>query len=302
MTLKKEILLTIILILFLFNLDIVIESVINSSYLFFNKVFVCIFPFIILSNILIYYNYHIFLSKTIGKFISKIFNIDENSTIVFILSILTSAPSNSIYINDLLDKGIINESEANKVLIFTYFPSIAFIIGSIGISIYNSFKIGLILLISNYLCNIAIGIFLRKNNYKHNIIKENTNKEDFFVMLKGSILKGFNTSFIILGNIIIFTIISNLITSYINLNPIINSILSGILEMTGGINSISNLNISISIKIVLTSFLLNFSGLSIIFQSKSILSNYKINIKKILIIKLVFSIIFSLLLYYVPLE
>ena len=36
--------------------------------------------------------------------------------------------------------------------------------------------------------------------------------------------------------------------------------------------------------------ILSFSSISIIFQSRSILSNYKINIKKTLIIKLVFSI------------
>ena len=114
-------------------------------------------------------------------------------------------------------------------------------------------------------------------------------------MLKESILKSFNTCFIILGNIIIFTIIINILNSYININPVISSVFNGLLEMTSGIKSISMLNISLKYKIILTSFILNFSGLSIIFQSRSILSDYKINIKKILIVKLVFSILVALL-------
>ena len=292
---KKQILLSFVLVLFLFNLDIIIKSVFSSSKLFFNQIFISIFPFIVLSDILIYFDYHIFLSNTIGKFISKIFNIDRKSTIVFILSILTSQPSNSIYLKSLLDKKIIDVNEANKVMAFTYFPSVAFVIGSIGISMYNNVKAGLLLLASNYLCNICIGIYLRRKSYESIDYEPDKVKANFFSVLKEAILKSFNTCFIILGNIIIFTIIINILNSYININPVVNSLMSGIFEMTSGIKSISMLDITLKYKIILTSFVLNFSGLSIIFQSRSILSDYNINIKKILTIKLVFSFIFSLL-------
>lgn len=57
---RKYILLTAVLIIFIINIDIVIKSVLDSSILFFTKVFVSIFPFIILSDILIFYDYHIF--------------------------------------------------------------------------------------------------------------------------------------------------------------------------------------------------------------------------------------------------
>lgn len=291
---KKNLFLTIFLFLFLFNIELVISSVIDSSILFFNKIFVSIFPFIILSDILIHYDYHIFLSKCFGNILSKLFNIDKNSTIVFILSILTSQPSNSIYIKNLLDNNLIDERSITKLLSFTYFPSIAFVL-SIGITMYNSINIGVYLLLLNYLCNFLIGIFLRKEKISntHNLI--NKCKKSFFIMLKESILKSFNTCLIILGNIIIFTIAINLITHYINYNQILTTLLSGTIELTSGINEISILTIPLKYKFILTSFILNFSGLSIIFQSKSILSNYKVNIKKILILKLVFSVITSIL-------
>ena len=98
----KYILLTIIIIIFIINIDIVIDSSISSSILFFNKIFVCIFPFIILSDILIYYDYHIFIKRIFGNIIQKLFNINKNTSIVFILSMLTSHPSNAIYIKNLL--------------------------------------------------------------------------------------------------------------------------------------------------------------------------------------------------------
>ena len=293
----KNILLTIILILFIKNIDVVISSTYEASILFFTKVFVSIFPFIILIDILLYYDYQDFLNKIFGNILSKLFNIDKNACIIFILSILTGCPSNAIYIKDMLDNKLIDIETSNKILLFSYFQSIPFIIGTIGIKLYNSLKIGLILWIFIFINNLLIGIY--QKNIKQTIIqyKKTIKKDKLINIIKKSIIKGITISFDILGNLIIFTIIINLIKKLIPLNSIFLSFISGILEITNGINQVSLLNINIKYKLLLTLFFLSFSGLSIIFQTTSILNNYKINIKRILIIRLVFSIITCILFY-----
>ena len=291
----KYIMLTLILIIFILNIKIVINSTYEASLLFFKKVFITIFPFVILCDFLIYFNYHIFIKGIFGKIINKIFNIDSNTSIIFILSIFSSHPSNAIYIKNLLDNKIIDIKVANRILIYTYFPSIAFVIGVIGVSLYNSFKIGLMLWIICFINNILIGLFLRKDNVYIESINNETKNISFFECFKLSIIKAINTSFIILGNLIVFTIIINLIVNYISINPTILSVLTGFLELTSGVISISLLDIPFNVKFALTSLILNFSSLSILFQSFSILSSYKINIKKTLTIKLMFSIITFLL-------
>jgi hypothetical protein len=291
----KYIVSTIILIIFILNIKIVLLSTKDASIIFFNKIFISIFPFIILSDILIYFDYHIFLKKLFGKFISKIFNVDENSTIIFILSILTSTPCNAIYIKDMLDNNEIDISTANKIINYTFFPSLSFVIGTVGLSIYNSFKIGLILWLLIFIYNILIGLFLRKENnnfINKTIIKK---KETFFNMLKDSFIKGLNTSFIILGNLIIFTIVINLSNKYLNMNDILFAFISGLLEITSGIMNISNLNIDLSYKLIFTFLIISFSSISVLFQAKSVLYEYNINIKRTLIIKLVFSLLILLL-------
>lgn len=294
----KYILITLLLIFFILNIDIVLVSTKEASILFFEKIFISIFPFIILSNILIYYDYHIFLKNTIGKYLSKLFNIDPNSTIVFILSLLTSQPSNSIYLKDMLDNNEIDISSANKIIKYTYFPSISFVIGTIGITIYKSFKIGLILYANCLFYNILIGLFIRKDKYFIiDKFKKNNVKKDLITTIKESIIKAINTSYSILGNLIIFTIIINLFNKYFSFNQIIMTTICGILEQTNGIINISTLNISLNLKLILTSFILNFSSLSIICQSISILNEYKIDTKKILIIKLIFSLLSLIPLY-----
>lgn len=292
----KYIVLTLILIVFILNIKVVINSTYDASILFFKKVFITIFPFIILCDILIYFNYHLFIKRIFGKLINKIFNIDSNTSIIFILSVLTSHPSNAVYIKNLLDNKLIDIKTANRILIYTYFPSIAFVIGVIGISLYNSFKIGLLLWIICFINNIFIGLYLRKDNSYIESITNETKNISFFECFKLSIVKAINTSFIILGNLIVFTIMINLLVKYVSINSTILSILTGFLELTSGVISISKLSIPFNIKFALTSLILNFSSLSILFQSFSILSDYKINIKKTLTIKLMFGIIIFLLL------
>lgn len=291
MKIIKSLILTLFLIVFVLNLDIVINSTLSASHLFITKVFVSIFPFIILSDILYYFNYDLFLKKIFGNIISKLFNVSKNASIIYILSILTSHPGNAIYIKGMLDNKTINEEDATKILRATYFPSIAFVIGSIGIGIYHDIKIGIILHLITFLNNILIGVFLRGKKKCNDIKYVKQNKLTLQETLSNSISKGINTSYIILGNIIIFTILVNLLNHYLNINSTVLAIISGMLEMTNGIFMIGNLNINLTYKVILTSFILNFSGLSIIFQTSSILSKYKINIKKILIVKLIFSII-----------
>ena len=197
---------------------------------------------------------------------------------------LTSSPSNSIFIKDMLDNNLIDIKTANKIICYTYFPSISFVMG-ISLSIFKNLKIGLILWLNVLLNNIIIGLYLRKEKIIINNNIKPLKKDNLITILKESIIKGINTSTIILGNLIIFTILINIIDKYINCN------ITLLLELTSSIIKISNMNITNEIKLLLIQFMLCFSSISIILQSITILNKYKFNVKKILIIKLVFSLL-----------
>ena len=292
---KKNLFITVLLIIFICNIEIIMCSVRDASILFFNKIFISTFPFMILSDILFYFDYHVFLSNSfLGKFISKLFKLNIVETTVFIFSIFTSQPNNAVYIKKLLDENAIDINDACNLLVFTYFPSISFVIGTVGIIMFNNIKIGLFLYLNAVFNNILICLFLKRKiiPINHNFLFK---KDNFINTLKNSIIKVFNNSFIILGNLIIFTIIINLITKFIN-NGIFIILLSSFLEVTTSLNNISISELNMFFKVILSAFSINFSGLSILFQSFSILGDYQLDIKKILIIKLIFSLISSFLL------
>lgn len=277
---------TIILFIFITNSKIVISSVNTSLEIFINNIFVSLFPFFILSDILINYNYIYYLSK-IFKF---------KYSYIILMSLISGLPSNAKYINNLLTNNQINIKDAEILLSITYFPNPMFVIGTIGTLLLNNTLLGILILINIYISNLILYL-IYYNKLSNNNIRINTKKISFFTLLKASITKNINTLLIILGTIVIFILTSNLLFNYIHLNPLLKSIIMSILEMTSGIKKISILNINTNLKFILISSSLIFSGISIICQSLSILSDYKINIKFILKNKL-FLLLINLILNY----
>ena len=291
--------LIIISLLLLINSSLIINTVIYSINLFKKSIFPSLLPFFIISELLINYGFIEFISK-LFKPLMKLFKINPNASFILVMSMISGFPSNSKYTKDLYLKGIINEYDASKILMFTHYSNPLFIMGAISITFLHNKKIGLFILIIHYLTNFIIGLLLR-NLIKTDINITNIDKQEsksFSIVLKEAILNSFNTLFLILGTIIVFLIITNLLNEYIAFNPLIKGIISGILEMTGGISNISSLNISLKLKSTLIGMILSFGGISVHMQVKSIIADTPIKYHPYLLARLLHCSITGLLIYY----
>lgn len=262
---------TIILYVFITNPNIVITSVNYSVKTFIENVVPSLFPFFILADFLINYNYVDYLNK-LFKF---------KYSYLILLSIFSGLPSNAKYINELLNNNLISIEDAQIMLSITFFPNPMFVIGSIGTLMLNNTKLGIIILINIYITNFILYIFYYKKLSKIEINFKTSNKK-FTSILKNSIINNAKTLLVILGTIVIFTTLSNIIFSLINTPDTIESIFTAIFEMTSGIKKMSVLNISTNSKLILISLALIFSGISVLCQAFSILNEHKINIKFII--------------------
>lgn len=288
MTSKKDILLIYFLLLIelliLINSDIVIKSVITSLNMFLTKIFPSLFPTMVMGLLLV--KLGIYRIITFQNLFKRLFRFNEIDTSIFITSLFCGTPSNATFINNYLQKGIISENEALNLLCCTHFINPLFVIGGVGIYIFNSYKIGIIILLMLYLSNL-IKAFLLRNNFnpylESNVIKEKVNFKDIFVsIIKESMLN----LLVILGIVILFNILIILIKEIFNLNNTLKIFINIILEMTSGILSIKTLNINIILKILLAYLSLSFGGLCILFQTISMITNKNIKYFKYFIFRL----------------
>lgn len=283
--------------LFVFSKDIS-SSIIFSISIWKDNLLPSLFPFFVMSDLLLAYGFVDIISFFLGAIMTKWFYLPKDAAFAFFVSLFSGFPSGSKYVNDLLNAKKISIEDANYLIMFTHFANPFFIVTTIGLFLLSNIKAGYIILISHILSNIIVAFIFRKkkvilnndNNYKKAFYLSSPDKP-FITILTNSIFKSFKTLVNMLGIIMIFLMITTIIKKIIPLTGITNGLLSGFLEMTQGVKYISNLDISLPIKASILSAIVSFSGLSVHFQVKSIIDETDIKYSNFLKARVVQSFI-----------
>ena len=281
---KIILLLTLYILISIFlNYHLVQINIIYICTIFFKNIFPSLFIFFILSSILINYDIVKYIDYILGPILKYLYNLNKYTSYVLIMSLFSGIPANAKYINELLDNKLITKEEGQKILLFSHFANPLFVM-SICPTNY------LLVLISHYLPNFIIGLFLR-NNQDNITSKDYIKKSKSFTdTLIDSINNSFHTLFMILGLIIFFYTISILTNSFI---------LKYLLEMSSSLYYILSLNINLKIKIMLITGILSFGGICVHMQVFSILKNKKISYYPYLLTRLIHFMMSSLIIYFI---
>lgn len=283
--------------LFVFSKDIS-SSIIFSISIWKDNLLPSLFPFFVMSDLLLAYGFVDIISFFLGAIMTKWFYLPKDAAFAFFVSLFSGFPSGSKYVNDLLNAKKISIEDANYLIMFTHFANPFFIVTTIGLFLLSNVKAGYIILISHILSNIIVAFIFRKkkvilnndNNYKKAFYLSSPDKP-FITILTNSIFKSFKTLVNMLGIIMIFLMITTIIKKIIPVRGITNGLLSGFLEMTQGVKYISSLDISLPIKASILSAIVSFSGLSVHFQVKSIIDETDIKYSNFLKARVVQSFI-----------
>lgn len=280
----KNIIIIICSLFFLVNLiiyrNLVFDTVGFSLNIWITSLLPALFPFFIVSDILINYDVIKYFPKVIRNSIKYLFNVSDNGLVIILLSMLSGFPSNARNIKNMyLDKKITKE-EGEHLLYFTHFSNPMFILGTIPL-ILNSNKISKYILISHYLANIILGICLRKydrvNDSNTSNYKED--KHNFGLVLTTSIRKSLDSVLGILGTLTVFLIISTLLINFFNLDNTSSLLVKSILELTSGLKELGSYNLLDKYLLIISSCILSFGGLSVHMQVINELVDTDINYK-----------------------
>lgn len=267
----KNIIIIICSLFFLVNLivyrNLVFDIVGFSLNIWITSLLPALFPFFIVSDILINYDVIKYFPKVIRNSIKYLFNVSDNGLVIILLSMLSGFPSNARNIKNMyLDKKITKE-EGEHLLYFTHFSNPMFILGTIPL-ILNSNKISKYILISHYLANIILGICLRKYNRVNDSNTSNykEDKHNFGLVLTTSIRKSLDSVLGILGTLTVFLIISTLLINFFNLDNTSSLLIKSILELTSGLKELGSYNLLDKYLLIISSCILSFGGLSVHMQ------------------------------------
>ena len=275
-----------------------------------NYVIPSLFPFFVATELLMHTNIINLFGRLLNNYMKPLFNISGEGAFAFIMGIISGYPVGAKIASKFRENNICSKAECERLLSFTNNSGPLFIIGTVGILMYQNTTIGILLFITHLLGCISVGFIFRfwkrndnfkdynkKKNYNYLSNKNNANFANLGEVLAESITNSISTILLIGGFVVIFSsVISILKASGIlnilcaSITPIFNilhidsnfisGILTGFLEITNGIQSISSIACkNFSINLVITAFLLGFGGISVFLQVFSITSKTDLSIK-----------------------
>lgn len=279
------------LIVFISNPSLYMKSCLNGLTVWFYNVLPALFPFFVATRMLIMLDMK--NMPMLDKILYKSFK-TKNSGKIFFLSILSGYPVGAKLICDAYNRNGLDNISAKKMLSYCSVSGPMFIIGSVGIAIFHSLKIGFILFIS-HIAGAIINGFVFRNSYKNcelkNMVKTHETKRSNN-LLGDSMLDSITSILLVCGYIVIAFIFIDLlsdlkiisaITKLLSRLPflknseeLLSSFLKGCIEMTRGVIDLANTKLSLEIKIVLASFMIGFGGICVFLQSATFTSTLEI--------------------------
>ena len=291
--------------LFMLYQIIVKKSLVNYSVnyalnIWVNNLIPSLFPFFIISDILINYNFTSYVPKIFKKMCKYLFNITDNMVTILVLSIISGFPSNARNTRTLYDNNLITLDEANHILIFSHFSNPLFILTTVSIFFFNDNQIGIILLISHYFSNFILGILFR-NYFHHSDIDSSKYSKNinFGTVIIEATKKAVDTILLICGIVTVFMLLSTIVVNTFNFNIYNSMIIKGLFEITIGIEALGKLGLPMIYKSVIASCFLAFGGFSVHMQVISQISNTKISYKYFFIGRIYQMILSGIITYFI---
>lgn len=243
-----------------------------------------LFPFFVLSRILISTSF----TQVCGKFLSPImrilFNVSGEGAIAFIVGLISGYPMGAKTVCNLYKSQSVSKSEAERLLPFCNNSGPLFVIGAVGTGMLASPGIGLFLYCIHIASAVLTGIFTgcisrsEKNTHKQ---AKKTATVSFSSIFSESVKDAVNSILLVCGFVVLFSTITAPLINLLPDNNTLALVLKGVLEVTTGAQSIAQLP-QAKEKLCLLSGIIGFGGICVFLQVAAIAKESNLSLKKYL--------------------
>lgn len=238
-----------------------------------------LFPFFVISGIMVNTGMISVLGKFVAPVARYIFGISGKGAVAFLMGLLCGYPTGAKVIADMYKNGCFRKKEAESLLAFCNNSGPLFVIGAVGTKMLGSHLSGIILYaihaLSAIISAVAFGLFSKRKKEKEKEIFSAVNMgEALAKSVEQAVLSILN----VCGYVVFFACITTLIKPYIR-----DCFLLSLIEVTAGAKGLVMCGLNHAKLMVLLSGAVGFGGVCVLFQVMSAVSAVGLSVKKYLI-------------------
>lgn len=318
---KKKMLLTFIIILLMLLLllfpNLCLQSAQNGLLLWFNKVLPSLLPFMIFINILVPLDGLRKLIAFSSPLSKKLWHLPGYSFFAFIMGLIAGYPMGAKIVKNLYMDRKLTKEEAELTLCFSNNCGPLFIVGTIGTAMLSCTSIGYFLFFIHLLSALAMSILTTRNHTLYSSRNKtpytSNTTPSFSYLLNQGVMNAMETIVCVGGYIILFSVITTLLTQTPLANTLINlafsspavstlfkGVFSGFLELSNGSHILTLVTPFSVYTLALIAAIIGFGGLCVYFQTLYVLEGCSLSTKTYFISKCLqglLSFSFTLIIY-----
>ena len=238
-----------------------------------NTVIPSLFPFMVLSELFVSSGAARFFGKLFGAPLSKLFGVSDEGSIVWLLSIFCGFPIGVRSAISLYERGRISHGELEHLCAFCNGPSSAFLISAVGSSLFGSKRFGILLYAAHIISSFFIGVcsrfYFSGKGREYCSVNNQTRKidEKFSVCFSRAVTSSASSMLFICAFVIFFSALTGflrIICSALNVSVLLQTLMFGFFEMTGG--AVYACQLPPYLAVATVAAITGWSGLSVHFQ------------------------------------
>ena len=267
--------------------DAAIDGVTNALSVCANTVIPSLFPFMVISELIVRSGVTEYLGKYLSPAFRALFGIRGQGASAYLLGMLCGFPIGAKSAVALCEDGNISKSELSRLLCFCNMPSSAFIISAVGVSLFGSESFGITLYLITVLSSLCIGIGMKMIfgvcHADNGQIQVNQQKDKATGIrtFTNAVVSSAESMICVCAFIIFFSaLIGTLDVAFSKeiIPKTAKALVTGVVEMTNGIRECARLGRT-ETALTLCAAVVGWSGISVHFQIGAICQKQKVNMK-----------------------
>lgn len=245
-----------------------------------NVIIPSLFPFFVLSSMAVDLGLAAYLGHLLEGIMRPLFRVSGSCAIAVVLGFIGGYPLGAKTALELYRQGLCTKVETERLLAFCNNSGPAFILGVVGVGVFGSSEIGLLLYASHCVASLLTGLIFRfygtgkekKAPAAHTKPITTTTIPAAFT---GAVVRSFTSTLNICAFVIFFSAILQLLSYYgaftalahllslLGVSPqFAPQLVAGLLELTSGVSSLGGMASSVG-TISMAAFMLGWAGLSV---------------------------------------